>query len=148
LTFAIDSPEQVRVLSSVDTVRLGKSISDLEAIAVTNLSKKFPQVTVKILEDAYGMIADGNYESTLLILDYLWNQSEYGFSSDIVVAIPSRDILVFTEVTNARGLKKLQEIADNYYTFDHAISPHLYVRRNGNWMLFQERNQQIGGSKK
>ena len=138
ILYAEDTPNNMRYLSRADLEKAGVNVGEVRALAVANLRRKLPDIQLHTGELFSMLTADGNYESSLLLFDDLWSGEKFKVDGDIVVAVPSRDVLAFTGSRNAAGLKKLREIADQIsaegsYTLTNA----LFVFRNGKLMRFE-----------
>ena len=116
------------------------SIADLEEI-------DFPEENLKIqsLENLHNYIsierhgenglymltADGNYESSLILLD-IWYKENFDINGEFVIGIPARDILYITGSKDSENLHKLydliKEIDENG---DHLVSDKIFELRNG-----------------
>jgi uncharacterized protein YtpQ (UPF0354 family) len=85
------------------------------------------------------MVADGNYESSLLLAENLWDDQAKAVQGEIVAAVPSRDVLLFTGSASTEGLRELRAaVANLHANGSRAISATLIVRRNGLWEKFSE----------
>ena len=60
------------------------------------------------------MSAGGNYEASLLLIDDIWSSGQVKVNGDIVVAIPTRDVLLVTGSRNRSGLKRVRELAAKF----------------------------------
>ena len=79
----------------------------------------------------YMLLADGNYESSMILLD-IWNEENFKVNGDFVVGIPSRDLLIITGKNDAENIKKLkQTISEINENGDHLVSEKLFEYRNG-----------------
>jgi uncharacterized protein YtpQ (UPF0354 family) len=77
------------------------------------------------------VIADGNYEATLILADAVLAKLPK-VDGELVVAIPARDVFVFTGSNNAVGVAALRKVAaDLSEQAAHALTPALLVRRGG-----------------
>lgn len=57
------------------------------------------------------LVADGNYEASLLLADEIWQSKQIPVKGDYVVAIPSRDTLLITGSEDVENLAKIKELA-------------------------------------
>jgi uncharacterized protein YtpQ (UPF0354 family) len=95
-----------------------------------------PKPTVTGNDGVFMITVDGNYEASLLLVDSLWGSKKLNIEGDPVVAVPSRDVLVFTGSKNIPGLKKLREVASkNEYAYPLTSVLHIY--RNGKFEEFE-----------
>src|ERR1041385_1750342 len=108
----------------------------LRALAVENLGRILPRIEVHPGE-IYSMItAGGNYEASLLLLDEIWDRRQFKVSGDIVVALPTRDVLLVTGSQNPAGIVKLREVAAQLTSQSpYHLTSDLFVRRGGGFKL-------------
>ena len=80
------------------------------------------------------LVGDGNYDSSLLLLDKLWDEQAGSVRGDLVAAVPSRSVLLFTGSASPDGVGQLRKAVDEIFTTgDHVVSKALLIRRNGRW---------------
>lgn len=68
----------------------------------------------------------------MLLLDDIWTGKNLAVKGDIVVSIPSRDMLLVTGSEDARGIEKVRQIAKR--TFDeepYRLTTTLFVYQGG-----------------
>ncbi len=138
IVYAEDTPRNVRYFSAKDLAKAGVERSKLRALAITNLRRVLPKIEPHH-GPVYSMLtADGNYEASLLLFEELWVRSDFKVDGDIVVAIPSRDVLLITGSRNAEGVARLREICDQITSEGtYTISDQLFVYRKGVFRRFE-----------
>jgi uncharacterized protein YtpQ (UPF0354 family) len=58
---------------------------------------------------------------------------------DLVVAIPARDVLMFTGSNNKEGLKEIRQVAQKMVTeAPHRLTPELFVYRDGRFQAYRQ----------
>lgn len=125
-----DTETNINYLSKEDIENLNVDPIKLREIAIDNLLNSVE--IEKHGEDGYYMlVVDGNYESSLILLD-IWNEENFEVEGEIIIGIPSRDLLLITgknDVENLERLKKtIKEISEEG---DHLVSEKLFEYRNG-----------------
>ena len=136
--YAEDTPTNIRYLSRADLEKAGVKIGEARALGVANLRRMLPDIQLQSGDLVSMLTAGGNYEASLLLFDDLWGGGKFKVDGDIVVAVPSRDVLIFTGSRNADGLKKLRELADDISAAgNYALTNSLFVYRNGRFEKFQ-----------
>jgi uncharacterized protein YtpQ (UPF0354 family) len=86
----------------------------LRALAVENLKRVLPKIELRGDDEVMLMSAGGNYEASLLLIDDIWSSGQVKVNGDIVVAIPTRDVLLVTGSRNRAGLKRVRELAAKF----------------------------------
>jgi uncharacterized protein YtpQ (UPF0354 family) len=82
---------------------------------------------------------NGNVEASLLLSDRFWpNISELVKSNDLIIGIPTRDVLLVTHLSCADGLEKLRQgVKQTYERGDHKITKWTFKREDGKWIKFE-----------
>jgi uncharacterized protein YtpQ (UPF0354 family) len=139
ILYAIDSEGSIAYFTETNRVALNLELIALRPLAMTNLKRLVPKVNRQGLGPVFRMVADGNYESSLLLAENLWDDQAKAVQGEIVAAVPSRDVLMFTGSASTEGLRELRAAAANLHANgSRAISATLIVRRNGRWEKFSE----------
>jgi uncharacterized protein YtpQ (UPF0354 family) len=137
--YAIDSEGSIAYFTETNRVALNLELTALRSLAVTNLKRLVPKVSRQGQGTVFRLVADGNYESSLLLAGNLWDDQAKAVQGEIVAAVPSRDVLMFTGSASTEGLRELKAAAANLHANgSHAVSPTLIVRRNGHWEKFSD----------
>jgi uncharacterized protein YtpQ (UPF0354 family) len=55
--------------------------------------------------------AGGNFEASLILLDDIWTKENMPVDGQIVIAIPTRDLLLVTGSKNIEGISKIKSMA-------------------------------------
>jgi uncharacterized protein YtpQ (UPF0354 family) len=115
----------------------GISEEQLHEIGLRNLTELASKRDLRVQphQNIFGVLMGGDFESSLILLDQLWEQQFRQFvPGDYAVAVPNRDILAFCDSTSKTGLIELRQlIAKIHKTGDHPISDKIYVRRGNRW---------------
>ncbi len=125
-----DTETNINYLKKEDIDNLNISLDELRDIAIENLLNSVE--IEKHGEDGYYMlVVDGNYESSLILLD-IWNQENFEVDGEIIIGIPARDLLIITGNNDAENIKKLRDtINDINETGDHLVSDKLFQYQDG-----------------
>jgi uncharacterized protein YtpQ (UPF0354 family) len=138
VAYGRDSERGMAYLDEGDRARLGLDLPELCKLALANLHRIL-EVPRRVGDGpVYMIVADGNCESSLLLAGKLWESQASLVKGDIVAAVPSRDVLMFTGSDSLDGLKELRQAVDKIHKdASHVISKTLLVRRNGRWEKFE-----------
>ncbi len=139
IVYAFDTPTAIRFLSEEDLGKLGIERNGLRELAMSNLKDALPEIQLKGDPSSLSMIiADGNYESSLLLADKLWTKDQFPVKGDIVVYVPTRDVVLITGSEDATNLSKAYDIVNNpEQEWSHMITSEGFVRVNGKWQVFK-----------
>lgn len=85
--------------------------NELREIAVNNLTQILPQI--KTLDDngVYMIQAGGCYEASLILCRKFWNRMQFPVKGEIIIAVPSKDIVLVAGSKDRAGLKKISGVA-------------------------------------
>ncbi|MES2598869.1 MAG: DUF1444 family protein [Verrucomicrobiota bacterium] len=134
-----DTPKSIRYLTEADFVSAGIELAGLRQLACANLQKLMASLQVHDGNDVSMITLDGNYESSLLLFNDIWAQMKAKVSGGVVVALPTRDVLLFTGSEDEAGLKKIREMAQRAFEGSYRLTQQLYIFRNGSFELFSKR---------
>jgi uncharacterized protein YtpQ (UPF0354 family) len=138
VAYGRDSERGMAYLSEGERARLGLGLPELRKLALANLGRILEAPRRVGQGPVYMIVADGNYESSLLLADKLWESQASVVKGDLVAAVPARDVLMFTGSDSPDGLKELRQGVDKIHKeASHVISKTLLVRRNGRWEKFE-----------
>lgn len=88
--------------------------------------------------NAVMLIVDGNLEAGLVLIDEIWEQLEDQIGEQVVIAVPSRDVVMATGKSNREMIERLKDSARGILqTGDHPLSKNLFIREGVHWKLFE-----------
>jgi uncharacterized protein YtpQ (UPF0354 family) len=137
IVYAEDLPTSVRYLMNSDDVGdRGK----LRRLALENLHRLLAKI--EMLAGAEGVFlvsAGGDYDASLLLADSIWSSGQIKVDGDIVAAVPSKGTLLVTGSLNAAGVARLHALAAKIATGPYALTPSLFIYRDGKWETLSDR---------
>lgn len=134
VVYAIDTPNNIAYLSPDMLDALGVDRGELRALAVRNLRGLLPGIEVQRGEKLGMVVADGNYEASLLLFDDLWAREGERLRGPTVAAVPARDLLLFADGADADAVAQLQALATKMHAeATYALTDRLFVRDNDGW---------------
>lgn len=132
--YVLDLPDQMRFLTLSGAVELGSSDAGVRARAKQNLHLRLAEVSVRAEGPFYTVHLDDNYESSLLVDDDFWSQIEIQVSGVLVVAVPNRNVLLFTTADDTLAVASLRKTAEKLSTdYSYPITSQLLQRKAGRW---------------
>jgi uncharacterized protein YtpQ (UPF0354 family) len=136
VVYAEDTERTIRYLSPDNLVKAGIERPKLRAVALANLREILPEMELR-RGDLISMITAGaDYVPSLLLLD-IWDPQQLQVDGEIVIAVPSRDVLLLTGSNNKKGIKELRKIArDSVRDGTYTLTDKLFVYRNGRFEPF------------
>jgi hypothetical protein len=137
VSFLMDAGDHFVYLQGEDLAATGVEPPELYHRALDNLTRRVQEEGLQVFESGpvFALRLDGQFEASLLLLDWLWEQElasriERGY----LACVPARDILAFCDLGSSDGAAELQALAANLDGFDHPISGSLFVRQSGMWI--------------
>lgn len=85
------------------------TIDDLHQIAISNLTNN---IEYKIYDTTFGghmLAAGGNHEANAICLEFIWTSVAEGLTDDLVVGIPSKDLVFIVPQSNLDKIFALKE---------------------------------------
>lgn len=136
--YAQDSPLTIRYLEPKDLEIAKIERSELRKLACENLKRILPKIERRGTNGVYMLTADGAYEASLLLLDSIWQRGQFDVQGDIVVAVPTRDVLLVTGSRDQQGLDKLKQLIQKASAGgSYRLTQKLFVYRNGQFVEFR-----------
>jgi len=106
----------------------GINRDSLYSIALKNLDKILPAIQRNGENGYYMLTAGGNYETSLILLNDIWSKQNVPVEGDIIIAIPTRDLLLVTGSKNDEGIKKLKSVAkEAWESGPYQLTPDLFL---------------------
>ena len=129
--FYVENTEtNINYLTQEQFIKLNIKLGELNKIALENLSNSI-QIERHGENGYYMVLADGNYETSMILLD-IWNKENFDVKGEIVIGIPSRDLLIVTGKDDSENIEKLNKlIIEINKNGDHLVSTNLFEYRNG-----------------
>ena len=137
ILYAEDSAKNIRYLAPKDLELAKIERQELRALACENLKRLLPKIERHGTNGLYMLTAGGDYEASLLLLDSIWSGGQMDVNGDVVVAIPSRDLLLVTGSQNPQGIEKVRQMVKEASTGgSYRRTQKLFVYRNGRFDEF------------
>ena len=142
LVYAFDRPHSVAYASRADLQALGVSGPRLRATALANLRVRLPpQLGTRGDGKMFMFLAGGNFESSLILLDEVWDQLRTSLPGDPIVCVVARDVCLVTSTRTPGGVETLLRARDHLCSRgspDHFISKTVLRRDVDHWVPFQQ----------
>ena len=144
ITYAFDLPDTFEMVRPLDCQRLGLTQPQLRQIAVTNLRKQIGEVHAENLAEGklptplLMLVAGNDLEACLLLLDDIWEPFSRQVVGEMVVAVPTRDLVYVTGSQSPEALQVVREAVAEAQSREktHSLTRHLLVRRGRKWEIY------------
>jgi uncharacterized protein YtpQ (UPF0354 family) len=138
IVYALDLPKTTTSLGESKMKEMKIAPEELRSLALSNLRNILPDTEQHGDGPWYMLTAGGDYTASLLLFDDLWSELQGSVEGDIVVAVPARDVVLFTGSRSQQGIEmvrhKAREIVEGG---DHVVSQTLLRRIAGKWKVFE-----------
>jgi uncharacterized protein YtpQ (UPF0354 family) len=136
IAYLVDEGDHFSYVQHEQLSEAGLAPAEFHAQAMQNLFTLAEQrVDVRPLGNIHTVIAGGNFEASLLLLDVFWT-GWYGHlaPNGFVAAFPARDLLAFGDANSAEAIAELQALCDRTSgKVSHPLSSRLFRRIDGAW---------------
>jgi uncharacterized protein YtpQ (UPF0354 family) len=111
---------------------------NLRALALENLRRVAPKIQIQSMSKDVAVVSAGDdYTSSLLVVNGLWSSPErFKVRGDVVVAIPSREVILVTGTENGKISDFRRYVANVYAKGQFPLSQTLLVYRNNRFTKF------------
>lgn len=115
IIYAEDQESSIKYFSNEDFINSGFPRDSLLSESIKNLDRILPSIERVGENGFYGLIAGGDYEASLILFESMWNKDNFQVKGDIVVAIPTRDLLIVTGSEDSAGLERMRTTVKESY---------------------------------
>ena len=141
VTYAFDLPGCFKIVARRDLARLGLDESQIHDLAMRNLDERMRRLEPDLIELENGVFlirCGDDFEATLLLFDHVWEQAASKVRGDLVVSVPARDCIAFTDADNRAGLAWMRsETSRILEQGDHTLTRHFITRGTSGWSLYE-----------
>jgi uncharacterized protein YtpQ (UPF0354 family) len=147
VTYAFDLPEIFQMLTHRDMAALGLTPAGVRTAAIANLRGQIREIRTEGELPVLMLVTGNDLEACLLLLDDVWPAFAAKVAGEVVVAVPTRSIVLLSSSDSAPGLRVLREaiVESQRHEATHSLSQHLLIRRDSRWQIFAG-DQKPGGA--
>lgn len=140
ILYAEDTENNIRYLSADSLKEVGLDASQLREIACKNLERILPEIQRHGENGVYMLTAGGTFESSLLLLDFVWKDPGLKVEGDLVFAIPARDLLMVTGTDDPEGIARMRKVVAEVFSENgsYRLTQKLFLYRAGKIEVFVE----------
>jgi uncharacterized protein YtpQ (UPF0354 family) len=137
IIYSVDLPERIVSFQRKDFGAMKMGLGELQALAIKNLRNILPPIKQHGEGPLYMLTAGGDYVASLILLDEIWDEMQTPIEGEIVVGIPSRDVLLFTGSGSKAGILSMRSRIDRITeSGSYVVSRSMLRREKGKWVLF------------
>lgn len=107
------------------------SVETIESKAFENLHRDITYRMVESKESGvYGLAAGGDFEAEALCLPGIWEYCSEELKDDLLIAVPTKDMVLFTGAGDKKAIQKMLKQAQEIYEENRKESPFLIFSRD------------------
>ena len=140
ILYAIDTPSSIKFIPKEGIANLDVKEEELRDLSMSNLMNAIESLQIKGNPSTISMIvADGTYEASFLIYDALWTKENFPVKGDIVVYVPSRDVVIVTGSEDTDSIETVKGIVHNPENqWPHSVTKTGFIRKDEKWLKFHD----------
>lgn len=132
-----DRPDAMNYLAPAELDKLGIPAHELMPLALENLGRLLPSITVEGQDGRYGIRLDGNYDASMVFLAQAW-RDKVRIDGEPVVALPARDELLVCGSNDAASVQSLRNMSAQIMAQSpYGLSALLYTWRDGKLEVYE-----------
>ena len=124
-TFVVDIVDEFMYFT-YDMLPNNVTPEQLQEIAFNNLSNNIKYRFCESKEQGiFGILAGGNFEAESILWSGMWEKLAEKLNDDIVISIPTKDIVYYTKLNNKKLRNKMFKMARKMFEENQKESPYL-----------------------
>ncbi len=132
IVYALDTPERTSYLSEAQLKEAGFDGINRRKRATANLLALMPPATLVQAGSVFMAYGGIDYAPSAVLFNDFWRQVATYVKGDIVLAVPARDMLLFTGTGMPKGVEELQAHAEHFAKDRHTrLTTRLFRYQNG-----------------
>ena len=109
----------------------GMDVDELQKLAFENLARDITYRSVGSREEGvYGIVCGGNFEAESICNTSIWQDVSKMIDDDVIVCIPTKDIVLYTKANDKKLRKKILKMADEMFEKNRRETPHLIFSKD------------------
>ena len=138
ILYGEDGENGISYILKDDFEKTGIKRDSLLPIALRNLDAVLPEIQRQGDDGLFMLTAGGTYEASIILMKSIWTKEQMPVKGKIVIAIPSRDLLLVTGSENKEGIKKIQDLAnETVKNGSYHLIPDLFVWNGDKFEVFK-----------
>lgn len=114
-----------------DMLPEGMDVPKLQRAAFDNLAADVTYRSVRSKEEGiFGIVAGGNFEAESLCINSIWKEISEDLNDDVLICIPTKDIVFYTRANDKKLRKKLFKMAEDMFDKNRKDTPQLLFSKD------------------
>lgn len=141
IRFVIDSADSMANLTAEEFKKLKITPEDAVEQAIANIHEVYGKPRLYELDTgAYQLQGEApDYTSSFFVDMTMWQKIQDLLKKPLVIAVPSREVLLFAQSNNEKGVGFLRDNVEGWFAESgrQGVSKTLYIFENGSMKLFE-----------
>lgn len=135
--YARDLDNSISYITKRDAKEFNLQIPSIRELSKDNLLEKIS--VERHGENGYYMVtAGGDYEASLIVVESIWNEDNFQVDGNIIIGIPSRDVVLVTGSNNKSGIETLRKKTNEIFsTGNYVISKSLFIFKDDKFVRWE-----------
>ncbi len=139
IVFAEDNETGIRYFSKDELAKTKIPRDSLLPKAISNLEKILAEIQVVGDNGNFGLVAGGTYEASLILLQSLWTKENFDVKGDIIISIPTRDLLLITGSKDKKGMETIaKSTKEAYESGSYYLTPELFIWKGKKFVKYNK----------
>ena len=140
VAYAFDMPGFFQMVTGADLQRLALTTAELRPLAVKNLRSRMTDIKTEGQPPVIMLTVAEDLGACLLLIDEVWLDLAEQFPGEVVVAVPTRGVILITSSEWPEGVAFMRELTTGAQEREHThrLTDRFLVRRQGAWAVFDE----------
>ncbi len=135
--YVLDLARTIQYVTAADLEPLALPREALRATALAGLRAGLPSVRIQG-GPVFLIVADGTYDSSVLLLDEVWTRIEAQLGGPVVAAVPTRSLVAFAAAGDVEAVEQLRALArEGEREGAYPVSRTLLLRQRGRWQALE-----------
>ena len=138
--YAFDEGNHFQLLQKKD-LPIDLTIEELHSISINNLQRDIEYQFMETGFGGYGLVAGGDHEAGALCLENIWAWCAEQIQSDLIVAIPAKDLILMVDAKDTEKTEALKSFVEKIFTTgERLLTKQLYhySKTTGKWTVFKQ----------
>jgi len=141
IRFVFDAAETMANVTAKEFKKFKLTPEKALETALANLYREYGKPEIYEIEpgifQVQGELSD--YDSSYFVDHEMWKGISQHFNAAVVVAVPARDVLIFSPANNTKAVGFLKNNVKNWFNESgrQGVSSGLYLFDKGNWKVYQ-----------
>ena len=136
--YARDLENSISYITKDDAAKFNLEVSNIRELSIDNLLNRV-SIERHGANGYYMITAGGDYEAGLILAKSIWTEENFKVDGNIVIGVPSRDVLLITGSNNESGIETMKNKTDEIFnTSSYVISNSLFILSDGKFRLWNK----------